>query len=62
MMVCSWYQCRHSDPKAAVKDGRSFSAAEDDKTDVYPLQLRLSVPRVANLLGVRITKKVCICN
>ncbi|XP_050371487.1 ubiquitin carboxyl-terminal hydrolase 8 [Argentina anserina] len=47
----------HSDPKAAVKDGRSFSAAEDDKTDVYPLQLRLSVPRETNTLGVRITKK-----
>ncbi|XP_062015701.1 ubiquitin carboxyl-terminal hydrolase 8 isoform X1 [Rosa rugosa] len=47
----------HSDPKAAVKDVRSFSAAEDDKTDVYPLQLRLSVPRETNSLGVRITKK-----
>lgn len=47
----------HSDPKASVKDGRSFSAAENDKTDVYPLQLRLSVPRETNSLGVRITKK-----
>ncbi|ONI01576.1 hypothetical protein PRUPE_6G147300 [Prunus persica] len=47
----------HSDSKAAVKDGKCFSAAEDDMTDVYPLQLRLSAPRETNSLGVRITKK-----
>ncbi|XP_009368474.1 ubiquitin carboxyl-terminal hydrolase 8 isoform X2 [Pyrus x bretschneideri] len=47
----------HSDSKVAVKDGRSFSAAEDDMTDVYPLQLRLSVSRETNSLGVKVTKK-----
>lgn len=44
-----------------MKDGKCFSAAEDDMTDVYPLQLRLSAPRETNSLGVRITKKVSIC-
>ncbi|KAB2615189.1 ubiquitin carboxyl-terminal hydrolase 8-like [Pyrus ussuriensis x Pyrus communis] len=47
----------HSDSKVAVKDGRSFSAAEDDITDVYPLQLRLFVSRETNSLGVKVTKK-----
>lgn len=45
-----------------MKEGRSFSAAEDDMADVYPLQLRLSVLRETNSqtnsLGVRISKKV----
>ncbi|KAF7121015.1 hypothetical protein RHSIM_Rhsim13G0198100 [Rhododendron simsii] len=47
----------HSDSKAALKNGRSFSAAEDDMADVYPLQLRLSVLRETNSLGVKISKK-----
>ncbi|XP_015873161.1 ubiquitin carboxyl-terminal hydrolase 8 [Ziziphus jujuba] len=47
----------HSDSKFAMKNGRSFSAAEDDMADVYPLQLRLSVLRETNSLGVRISKK-----
>lgn len=53
---------RHSDSKVSVKDGRSFSAAEDDMTDVYPLQLRLSVSRETNSMGVKVTKKVSICS
>ncbi|KAJ7981255.1 putative Ubiquitin carboxyl-terminal hydrolase [Quillaja saponaria] len=47
----------HSDSKVASKDGRGFSAAEDDMADVYPLQLRLSVLRETSSLGVRISKK-----
>ncbi|OMO52128.1 putative Ubiquitin carboxyl-terminal hydrolase [Corchorus capsularis] len=47
----------HSDAKVAAKGGKSFSAAEDDMADVYPLQLRLSVPRETNSMGVRISKK-----
>lgn len=51
---------RHSDSKCAVKNGKSFLAAEDDMADVYPLQLRLSVSRETNSLGVRISKKVSV--
>ncbi|KAK9279644.1 hypothetical protein L1049_013323 [Liquidambar formosana] len=47
----------HSDSKVAMKDGRSFSAAEDEMADVYPLQLRLSVLREMNSLGVKISKR-----
>ncbi|XP_057954341.1 ubiquitin carboxyl-terminal hydrolase 8 isoform X3 [Malania oleifera] len=47
----------HSNSKVAMKEGRSFSAAEDDMADVYPLQLRLSVLRETNSLGVKISKK-----
>ncbi|XP_022756057.1 ubiquitin carboxyl-terminal hydrolase 8-like isoform X4 [Durio zibethinus] len=47
----------HTDAKVAAKGGRSFSAAEDDMADVYPLQLRLSIPRETNSLGVKISKK-----
>ncbi|XP_021892633.1 ubiquitin carboxyl-terminal hydrolase 8 isoform X1 [Carica papaya] len=47
----------HIDARAAVKGGKSFSAAEDDMADVYPLQLRLSVQRETNSLGVKISKK-----
>ncbi|KAJ8749980.1 hypothetical protein K2173_013895 [Erythroxylum novogranatense] len=46
----------HSDSKAA-KGGKNFSASEDDISDVYPLQLRLSVLREVNSLGVKISKK-----
>ncbi|XP_062171940.1 ubiquitin carboxyl-terminal hydrolase 8 isoform X3 [Alnus glutinosa] len=47
----------HSDSKVATKNGKSFSAVEDDISDVYPLKLRLSVLREMNSLGVRICKK-----
>ncbi|KAI9094255.1 hypothetical protein K1719_021309 [Acacia pycnantha] len=47
----------HSDSKNITKDGKAFSATEDDMADVYPLQLRLSVQRETNALGVRISKK-----
>lgn len=50
--------CRHSDSKSSTRNGGSFSVAEDNIADVYPLQLRLSIQREANLLGVRISKKV----
>ena len=40
----------------------SFSAGDVDIADVYPLQLRLSVLREANSLGVKITKKVYLVN
>ncbi|KAI9402072.1 hypothetical protein POPTR_001G214800v4 [Populus trichocarpa] len=47
----------HSDTKVAAKCGKTFSAAEDDMSDVYPLQLRLSVLRETNSLGVKVIKK-----
>ncbi|KAI5667081.1 hypothetical protein M9H77_16934 [Catharanthus roseus] len=47
----------HSVSKVAMKDGRSVSAAEDDMSDVYPLQLRLSVLQDSSSLGVKIMKK-----
>ncbi|EEF46545.1 Ubiquitin carboxyl-terminal hydrolase, putative [Ricinus communis] len=47
----------HSDAKVASKSSKTFSAAEDDMSDVYPLQLRLSVLREVNSLGVKISKK-----
>ncbi|XP_054811412.1 ubiquitin carboxyl-terminal hydrolase 8 isoform X2 [Prosopis cineraria] len=47
----------HSESKNITKDGKAFSATEDDMADVYPLQLRLSVQRETNSLGVRISKK-----
>ncbi|KAK8596042.1 hypothetical protein V6N13_000704 [Hibiscus sabdariffa] len=47
----------HSDAKIAAKGGKSFSAAEDDMADVYPLKLRLFIPRETNSLGVKISKK-----
>ncbi|OIV99196.1 hypothetical protein TanjilG_19692 [Lupinus angustifolius] len=46
----------HSDSKKAAKDEKGFSAS-DDMSDVYPLQLRLSVQKETNSLGVRISKK-----
>ncbi|XP_031743174.1 ubiquitin carboxyl-terminal hydrolase 8 isoform X2 [Cucumis sativus] len=50
----------HSDSKSSTRNGGSFSVAEDNIADVYPLQLRLSIQREANLLGVRISKKVLL--
>lgn len=49
---------RHSDSKNSSKE-RSFSAVEEDMSDVYPLQLRLSVMWDSNVLAVKISKKVC---
>ena len=51
-------QSRHSDSKIASKDGKS--SAEEDMSDVYPLQLRLVVLREADSFGVKISKKVSI--
>ncbi|KAK4764233.1 hypothetical protein SAY87_013671 [Trapa incisa] len=48
-----WY----SDSKVTQKENRGFSAAEDDISDVYPIQLRLTVMREANTLAVRVCKK-----
>ena len=56
------YLFRHSDTKVAAKCGKTFSAAEDDMSDVYPLQLRLSVLRETNSLGVKVSKKVSLFN
>ncbi|KAK4856879.1 hypothetical protein QYF36_022271 [Acer negundo] len=55
----TWLQALkwHSNAKVATKNGKSFLAAEDDMADVYPLQLRLSVLREINSLGVKISKK-----
>lgn len=50
---------RHSDSKTSPKEGKVFSAIEDDMSDVYPLQLRLSVLRDTSALAVKISKKVC---
>ncbi|XP_019453814.1 PREDICTED: ubiquitin carboxyl-terminal hydrolase 8-like isoform X1 [Lupinus angustifolius] len=47
----------HSDSKNATKDEKGFSATADDMSDVYPLQLRLSVQKETNSLGVRISKR-----
>lgn len=47
----------HSNSKASAKNGKSFSATDEDIADVYPLQLRLSVSRETSSLGVRISKK-----
>ncbi|OVA07193.1 Ubiquitin carboxyl-terminal hydrolases family 2 [Macleaya cordata] len=47
----------HSDCNVAAKDAGSFSVAEDDMADVYPLQLRLSILRETNSLAVKISKK-----
>lgn len=58
MVVLSCFFNRYSDSKVAQKENRSFSAAEDDISDVYPIQLRLTVMKEANTLAVRICKKV----
>lgn len=55
---CVVFPFRHSNSKAASKNGRTFLACEDDMSDIYPLQLRLSTPSEDNILGVRISKKV----
>ncbi|KAL3335885.1 hypothetical protein AABB24_031883 [Solanum stoloniferum] len=47
----------HSNSKVAAKNGKSFSATDEDIADVYPLQLRLSVSQETSSLGVRISKK-----
>ncbi|MCL7028140.1 hypothetical protein MKW94_026715 [Papaver nudicaule] len=47
----------HSDCNVAAKNAGTFSGAEEDMSDVYPLQLRLSVLRETNSLAVKISKK-----
>nr|GMD73639.1 ubiquitin carboxyl-terminal hydrolase 8 [Ipomoea batatas] len=47
----------HSGSKTPAKNSKSFSTSDDDMTDVYPLQLRLSGLQEGNSLGVRISKK-----
>ncbi|CAI0541657.1 unnamed protein product [Linum tenue] len=47
----------HSDAKLSTKKTKTFLAAEDDMSDVYPLLLRLSVQPESSSLGVKITKK-----
>ncbi|XP_068649736.1 ubiquitin carboxyl-terminal hydrolase 8 isoform X2 [Aristolochia californica] len=47
----------HSDSNAAMKSSRNLSVAEDGISDVYPLQLRLSVLRESNQLNIRVSKK-----
>nr|GME10324.1 ubiquitin carboxyl-terminal hydrolase 8 [Ipomoea batatas] len=50
----------HSGSKTPAKNSKSFSTSDDDMTDVYPLQLRLSGLQEGNSLGVRISKKVLL--
>ncbi|KAG9445256.1 hypothetical protein H6P81_016596 [Aristolochia fimbriata] len=47
----------HSDSNTAMKSSKNSSVAEDGISDVYPLQLRLSVLRESNQLNIRISKK-----
>ncbi|KAL7154166.1 hypothetical protein ABFS83_04G217200 [Erythranthe nasuta] len=47
----------HSDFRSSSKDKKGFSAVEEDMSDVYPLQLRLSVLWETNVLAVKISKK-----
>ncbi|CAN0923377.1 Ubiquitin carboxyl-terminal hydrolase 8 [Linum grandiflorum] len=47
----------HSDAKISTKKTKTFLAAEDDMSDVYPLVLRLSLQQETNSLGVKISKK-----
>ncbi|KAI3450781.1 hypothetical protein Pfo_007446 [Paulownia fortunei] len=47
----------HSDSKTLAKERKGFSAVEEDMSDVYPLQLRLSVLWETNVLAVKISKK-----
>ena len=59
-ITCFYIFFRHSDSKNAIKDERGISSTEDDMADVYPLQLRLSVQKETNSLGVRISRKVSL--
>ncbi|KAK4492297.1 hypothetical protein RD792_003100, partial [Penstemon davidsonii] len=47
----------HSDSKHSSKESKGSSAVEEDMSDVYPLQLRLSVMRETNVLAVKVCKK-----
>lgn len=47
----------HSDSKIALRNGGKLTVAEEDTSDVFPLQLRLSVVRDSNHFGVKISKK-----
>ncbi|GER53074.1 ubiquitin carboxyl-terminal hydrolase [Striga asiatica] len=47
----------HSNSKSSSKERKGFTAAEDDMSDVYPLQLRLSVLWETNVVAVKVSKK-----
>lgn len=48
----------YSDPEVSQEESRTLSAAADDISDVYPIQLRLTVMREANNLAIRVCKKL----
>lgn len=47
----------HSDSRSSSKNIKCSSAVEEDMSDIYPLQLRLSVQRESNAFSVKISKK-----
>ncbi|KZV30566.1 Ubiquitin carboxyl-terminal hydrolase [Dorcoceras hygrometricum] len=47
----------HSDSRSSSKSNKCSSAVEEDMSDIYPLQLRLSVQRESNAFSVKISKK-----
>ncbi|KAK6119833.1 hypothetical protein DH2020_046428 [Rehmannia glutinosa] len=50
----------HSDSKSSLKEKKGFTAVEEDMSDVYPLQLRLSVLWETNVLAVKVSKKLLL--
>ncbi|GFP89454.1 ubiquitin carboxyl-terminal hydrolase 8 [Phtheirospermum japonicum] len=53
LQTLKWY----SNSKSSSKEKKCFTAVEDDMSDVYPLQLRLSVLWETNVLAVKVSKK-----
>ncbi|KAL3626978.1 Ubiquitin carboxyl-terminal hydrolase 8 [Castilleja foliolosa] len=53
LQTLKWY----SNSKSSSKEKKCFMAVEDDMSDVYPLQLRLSVLWETNVLAVKVSKK-----
>ncbi|KAL6567025.1 hypothetical protein OROMI_015429 [Orobanche minor] len=47
----------HSNSKNSSKERKGFTAVEDAMSDVYPLQLKLSVLWETNVLAVKVSKK-----
>ncbi|XP_073150353.1 ubiquitin carboxyl-terminal hydrolase 8 [Henckelia pumila] len=47
----------HSDSRSSSQNIKCSSAVEEDMSDIYPLQLRLSVQRESNAFSVKISKK-----
>ncbi|XP_073066317.1 ubiquitin carboxyl-terminal hydrolase 8-like [Primulina eburnea] len=47
----------HSDSRSSSKNIKYSSAVDEDMSDIYPLQLRLSVQRESNAFSVKISKK-----